>query len=436
MGNNCYIFRLLFLTIFASFALSGCTDMDDNLRVARLQDVIVKDSEVFKLLERITTTTDDPMEDIVCIDFIYPLEVKLYDANLFEIGSVVLYGDDEFSAFLGAIPDSQALSISYPIQTELEDGSVFSVNNNQELKLAIDNCSREDIVSYCNGVFNSGLNADGTPDCVWRVEYDETRDNTYAGGVFQINPDNSLVFTYKGIDYPGNWIFLFVDDQLHININLEGTSAVASYWNIDRRMAIWMDMIDIATEPQHIMLKRYCRQTEEFALGDVGPGGGTVFYDKGFYSNGWRYMEAAVEDLGFFDWGCAAMQIGETAPGIGTGLINTSLVAFAHDNLNDYYNNPSVCNAANNGTVAAQKTLFMQANNQDDWFLPSEEELTLMYANLHAQGLGNFIAGLYWSSTETDIGNARTVNFYDGTATTVSKIPAPNTVRTRAVRYF
>jgi hypothetical protein len=436
MGNNCYKFRLLFLTLFVSFALNSCSDLDDDLKVARLQDVIVKDSEMYNLLERVTTQTDDPMEDIVCIDFIYPLEVKLYDANLYEIGSVILFGDDEFSDFLGAIPETQALSISYPIQTMLEDGTTFSVNNNQELKLAIDNCSREDIVSYCNGVFNSGLSPDGTPDCVWRVEYTENRDNKYAGGVFQINPDNSLVFTYKGVDYLGNWIFLFVDDQLHININLEGTSAVAAYWNIDRRMAIWMDVIDIATEPKHILLKRYCQQTEEFAIGDTGPGGGTVFYDKGFYSNGWRYIEAATEDLGFFEWGCAAMQVGDTSAGIGAGLTNSSFVAYTHDNLNDYYNNPSVCNAFNNGTVASHKTMFMLSGNQDDWFLPSEEELLLMYANLQTQGLGNFTQTQYWSSTETDAGNARAVNFTDGTAATVSKIPVSNTIRTRAVRYF
>jgi hypothetical protein len=282
MGNNCYKLRCLFLTLFISVAFNSCTDGDDNLKVGRIQDMIKHESEMFNLLERMTTQTDDPMEDIVCIDFIYPLEVKLYDDNLFEVGSVVLFGDDEFSAFLGAISPTQSLSISYPIETTLADGTVFSVSNNQELKLAIDNCSREDIVSYCNSVFASDPVDGESVSCVWRVEYNEMRDNKYAGGVFQINSDNSLIFTYKGVDYPGNWIFLFVDNQLHININLEGTSTVATDWNIDKRMAIWMDVIDIATEPKHIMLKRYCQQTDEFAIGSTGPGGGTVFYDKGF----------------------------------------------------------------------------------------------------------------------------------------------------------
>jgi len=33
-----------------------------------------------------------------------------------------------------------------------------------------------------------------------------------------------------------------------------------------------------------------------YNLRDEGPAGGWVFYDKGYYSDGWRYMEAWIED--------------------------------------------------------------------------------------------------------------------------------------------
>lgn len=416
--------------------IHSCTDKDDNLSVARPQDVITKDSEMFTLLERITTETDDPLEDIVCIDFVYPLEVKLYNNELIETSSVILSDDAHFSAFLGMISPTQALSISYPIETTLNDGSLFSVANNTELKIAIDNCSQEDIIGYCNGIFTSEGGSGEDVDCVWEVIYEEGKDNAYAGGTFLIHPDNSLIFNYNGIDYPGNWIFLFVDNQLHLNINLEGTSEAAAYWNIDRHASIFNGRIQIVNNPNPVVLERSCQETDEFAIGDTGPSGGLVFYDKGEYSNGWRYMEAAPEDLGFFEWGCSGTSVAGTHAEMSYGMVNSALIANRHDALDDFYNNPSVCNAANNGTVAAQKALLLEANGYTDWFLPSHVELALMYSNLHLQGFGGFTAAPYWSSTEIDAANAQTVNFTDGSAGPTAKIPAANTVRTRAIRYF
>ena len=40
-------------------------------------------------------------------------------------------------------------------------------------------------------------------------------------------------------------------------------------------------------------------------------------------------------------------------------------------------------------------------NGYDDWFLPSKDELGLMYTNLHAQSVGDFSSvNWYYSSSE------------------------------------
>lgn len=40
-----------------------------------------------------------------------------------------------------------------------------------------------------------------------------------------------------------------------------------------------------------------------YEIGDTGPADGLVFYDKGYYSDGWRFLEAAPEDIGSFVFG-------------------------------------------------------------------------------------------------------------------------------------
>jgi hypothetical protein len=57
--------------------------------------------------------------------------------------------------------------------------------------------------------------------------------------------------------------------------------------------------------------------------------------------------------------------------------------------------------------------LYIQ-DNKKDWFLPSKDELLLIHNSLHLQGLGNFSATNYWTSTQVGTGEAASVNFTTG----------------------
>jgi hypothetical protein len=386
------------------------------------------------MLQNVTTTTDDPLAKITCIDFIYPLTLQIYDTDFHVIGVVTLVGDDNFSAFLGNLPDNQSISISYPISTTLEDGTVFSMTNNAELKIAIDSCSKEDIIAYYGGLFG------GSSHCLWVVPYFKDADNKYAGGVFDTNYDGTLHFTFEGETYNGTWNFLYIEDEFHMNINFEGDSEVANDWNIDRPAQFYNDKIIITNSPKNYVMQQKCEEVTTYTIGNVGPAGGIVFYDKGSYSLGWRYMEINTADLGYFEWGCLGSDIENSySPAIGNGIANSAAIADFHDNLDNYYLNPSICNAANNGTVAAQKALVFEMTGFetfDDWLLPSQDELLLAYQNLQLASLGNFTANYYWTSTSSDANNAIVVRFTDGSINIISKIPTANTVNMRAIRYF
>jgi len=142
--------------------------------------------------------------------------------------------------------------------------------------------------------------------------------------------------------------------------------------------------------------------TKIYNVGDTGPAGGLVFYDKGSYSGdpSWRYLEAAPSDQSSGAlWGCYGTPIsGADGTSVGTGKQNTL----------DIVDIETGCATA--GTAADICANF-SLGDYDDWFLPSKDELNLMCTNLHLEGVGNFTLEYYWSSSEIDENAAWVLGF-------------------------
>jgi hypothetical protein len=139
-----------------------------------------------------------------------------------------------------------------------------------------------------------------------------------------------------------------------------------------------------------------------YQIGDRGPAGGWVFYDKGIISNGWRYLEAAPLEAEFTaQWGAYERNMGGTSTATGTGKRNTEVIV-------EYLRRIS-----ENGK-AAQLCDSFSMDGYDDWFLPSKDELNLMYQNLKQRGLGGFSNERYWSSSENSNDRAWDQRFSDG----------------------
>ncbi|HEX7082378.1 MAG TPA: DUF1566 domain-containing protein [Gammaproteobacteria bacterium] len=164
-----------------------------------------------------------------------------------------------------------------------------------------------------------------------------------------------------------------------------------------------------------------------YSIGDRGPAGGIVFYDKGDDAGGWRYLEAAPRQWNAGEpdpwetWGCAGTLVGATAAAIGAGSDNTAILA-----------DPG-CSAPARIAAAAE------INGYDDWFLPSRDELEAMHDNLathtNFRDEHGFAVMSYASSTELDENSAVAIDFAGGGgAVLVSKSLA--TVVVRPVRAF
>lgn len=447
MKNILTLFKPSFtLFLITLFVLNACTDFDDNL--AKLTEidlisgdpetVIKKDSDLYKMISKTSTENENPTQEKVCVEFIYPLNLKIYDANLNPVGIQTFTKNKELSFFLETLSKNNAISISYPITTTLGDGTTFKVTNNEELKLAIENCSEEEIIKSCIAVCTGGIPQGQDKEIlIWKIPFTENHNNDYASTALQMNQDGTLNFYFNEISYNGNWRFLLVDNQLHINIHLEGDSKIAKDWSFDKKIILTPDKIVIIDGITSITLEKNIESTIVYEIGKTGPSGGIVFYDKGNYTKGWRYIEAAPADLETFEWGCSGSLIPNCSKSeIGYGFFNSVTIANYHDNLKTYYENPSICNASNNGTVAAKKAILFRNNNLKNWFLPSNDELYLMYTNLYQKAIGNFSNAIYWSSTQENENNAKTINFKNGSTVLKTKFSISNDTKTRAIRYF
>jgi hypothetical protein len=158
-------------------------------------------------------------------------------------------------------------------------------------------------------------------------------------------------------------------------------------------------------------------QGKTYKIGDHGPGGGYVFYDKGNSKGGWRYLEAAPEDQGEAEWGCFGTELGATGTAVGTGKRNTQIIV-------------SKCGESG---IAAKLCTAYRGGGKSDWFLPSRDELNLIYTKLHKAGVGGFADDIYWSSSEGTALDAWYQIFANGNQNYYFKtIPT----RVRAVRAF
>ncbi|MEI6389298.1 MAG: DUF1566 domain-containing protein, partial [Spirochaetota bacterium] len=134
-------------------------------------------------------------------------------------------------------------------------------------------------------------------------------------------------------------------------------------------------------------------------IGDTGPAGGIIFYDKGSASGGWRYLEAAPEDQSTgIQWYNGNNLNISTSTAIGSGKSNTDAIIAAQGS----------------GNYAATLCRNLLIGGFSDWFLPSKDELNLMYTNLKKASLGGFSGAWLWSSSQYNDYDAWGQDFSDG----------------------
>jgi hypothetical protein len=140
--------------------------------------------------------------------------------------------------------------------------------------------------------------------------------------------------------------------------------------------------------------------------------GGVVFYVDG---TGHGLIAATTDQSIGALWGCEGTSM-TTLNIVGTGLVNTETIYVS-------------CQEAD---IAARICYDADINGYTDWYLPSKDELDLVYQNQAA--IGGFNNGLYWSSSQATPTQAYYKNFSNGLSS--SNFKEGYFYRVRAIRSF
>ena len=124
--------------------------------------------------------------------------------------------------------------------------------------------------------------------------------------------------------------------------------------------------------------------TWEHSVGEIYAGGIIFYLD---YTGKHGLVCAQTDQSSSAEWGCNYTEMtGADGKDVGTGNQNTI----------------DIVKGCTTVGIAAKICYDLSLNGYEDWFLPSFDELYLLFDNLHVNYLGSFSNNYYWSSSESE----------------------------------
>jgi hypothetical protein len=168
-----------------------------------------------------------------------------------------------------------------------------------------------------------------------------------------------------------------------------------------------------------------CQAGLAYSCGDIGPGGGTVFYavaqpfacgpitrTAGPPSSTCNFLESAPNPWNpDSEHACPGSPCGGASQttsdfsfsgkGISwcTGLGRNEYVTNTYDGIGYGYANTAYMNTMCGDGSASQAASGYQGGGLTDWYLPSKDELNMLYAYPNRASIGGFNSGKYWTSS-------------------------------------
>ncbi|MFG6685506.1 hypothetical protein ACGK9U_02920 [Mariniflexile sp. HNIBRBA6329] len=171
-------------------------------------------------------------DDIECLDFNYPITASLYNSNSEIIESIAITSDIQLYGFIKNLRNTDFVTIKFPIEVTLYDGTQLITNNLNELKDLIEtygnNCDEDDDYDYndddCNDCNQDQL-LDILTNCSgWSIDklerYGNDYDDYYDGYTFNFRTDGTVSAFYANNTNYGTYTTKGTGNSLIVTINV------------------------------------------------------------------------------------------------------------------------------------------------------------------------------------------------------------------------
>lgn len=211
---------------------------------------------------------NQPDIDIECIDFQYPFSIALFDTNFEVTETLTITDDEELFNFIATLANGLVASINYPINLIETNGTIISVNSNDELEAAIaaaeNACDEDDDNNYNDADCTETLVTASLLNCFWRI-------TNFAGNMelpyeFYFNEDGSFTFSTEPTSstvHTGNWEVAVSQGSLvlHISNITDEFTLLNGSWIIEECSE---DELIVYNGNQEVVLEKVCENATAF----------------------------------------------------------------------------------------------------------------------------------------------------------------------------
>ena len=184
-------------------------------------------------------------------------------------------------------------------------------------------------------------------------------------------------------------------------------------WKVYDKVRVWWEQDNkefLNHNPELWIFRRKVYERVKWPTYNAGDTLGGGKYVSTFNKGGKRYALIVGTSLGVQD--------------IGWGTMSTDVTGQSNDVGAAITNHEQYVALDNKAGTAAMSARAVTQGGKTDWYLPTVEELNLIYANNDVIGLPTTAGGnvaFYWASSQTGVSAANTVEFSTGTTISVQK---------------